>query len=404
MSTISLGDCHPLVQITALHATSPKKAGWTGGRASHSLNASSSGEGLYYYEAKILIKPNTGGVVRVGWSWDKLPSPVHEVGKDSFSLGYDGQKGCRMYKNKRIPYGEPYGDGDIIGSFLNMTFSHNITISFSRNGKVFEHLTLYFPCSIHSNDDLFIDCPMLPFYPSFALKNAAVLMNFGSSPFVYAPVLSSGYRAVSSARLHSCNLLGQLLQIRIPSSAVCEERSLLSFADSEHNNIAEEFEPITKMECSKWNQKQMQTAIHQQLFERGKTGNTLLHQAISNHNWNACTALIQKLMCLPLMVRREFVSIRNRQGKTALHIATNIPGNIKFAILLVKAGFSLFVKDKDLMTPLQYTAHDVTKRDILFRCGGSRQAFAIFLAGYGFLTLRFTTNQQKNHPGKIEPR
>ena len=56
------------------------------------------------------------------------------------------------------------------------------------------------------------------------------------------------------------------------------------------------------------------------------------------------------------------------------------------------------------MTPLEYIAHDPMKRDILFRCGGNRQAFAIFLAGNGFLTLRIKSPQQKEHPGKIEPR
>ena len=176
----------------------------------------------------------------------------------------------------------------------------------------------------------------------------------------------------------------------MPSSAVCKERSLISF--SEYSS-------------SEWNNDQLQTAVHQLLFERGKSGNTLLHQAICNNNWEACTTLIQKLICLPLMVRRDFVSIKNRQGKTALHIAlANPQTNIKFAVLLIKAGCGLFVKDKHLMTPLDYIAHDLTKRDILFRCGGSRQAFAIFLAGNGLLTLRFKENQQKIHPGKIEPR
>ena len=277
-----------------------------------------------------------------------------------------------------------------------MTSSFNVTFSFAKNGNHFEALS--FPFSIHFNDDPFVDCHTLPFYPSYALKNAAVSMNFGTSTFVYAPDVSSRYCAVSSARLHHFNLSEQLLRIHIPSAALCEER-LITVTNRTVNNVIQSTTETSSKE-------QLQTAIRQKLFVRGKTGNTLLHQAISCSNWDACTTLIQMLMCLPETDRREFISLKNRQGKTALHIALiKTQNNFKFAVLLVKAGFSLFVKDnKDFMTPLEYIAHDPMKRDILFRCGGNRQAFAIFLAGNGFLTLRIKSPQQKEHPGKIEPR
>jgi ATP-dependent RNA helicase DDX1 len=132
---------------------------WAGGRATLGLHA-----GTGYYEVKIIA---ASGTARLGWA---TKSANLDLGKDANGFGYGGT-GKKAHKAKFENYGEPFGVGDVVGAYVD--FEQRV-IGFTKNGvdlgtayKIPPLLDLY---------DL---------YPTVALKDASVILNIGTQPFVW---------------------------------------------------------------------------------------------------------------------------------------------------------------------------------------------------------------------------
>lgn len=143
-----------LLQVDGLRCSSSGKF-WAGAHGTHGVQS-----GRHYFEVKI-----TGnGIARVGWA-DRSASL--ELGKDAFGFGFGGT-GKKVTGNKYEDYGESFGNGDVIGCYLDMTRGE---IAFSKNGY---DLPIAFS---HIN-------PKLVLYPAVLLKDCSLEANFGSVPFV----------------------------------------------------------------------------------------------------------------------------------------------------------------------------------------------------------------------------
>lgn len=134
---------------------------WVGIRATHGIN-----RGKFYYEVEILEKGNS----RVGWS----TIAAHlELGKDSQGFGYGG-KGWKSYNGQYEKYGDEYTQGDFIGCYIDFT---NKQISFSKNGDLYE-AAYEIPESVIGS----------VLFPTIALSNSSVRVNFGYSNFRFPPL------------------------------------------------------------------------------------------------------------------------------------------------------------------------------------------------------------------------
>lgn len=87
--------------------------GYRMARATHGAH-----EGTWYCEVTINHLGETGHC-RLGWATAKaeLQAPV---GFDAFGFAYRDLEGCKVHKALREDYGEPYGEGDVIGLLLHM--------------------------------------------------------------------------------------------------------------------------------------------------------------------------------------------------------------------------------------------------------------------------------------------
>lgn len=75
-------------------------------------------EGDWYFEAKML--PYKGdGAVRLGWS-QRRSDPETPVGFDIYGFGYRNRTGEFVHAARLKPYGQPFGDGDIIGCRIHL--------------------------------------------------------------------------------------------------------------------------------------------------------------------------------------------------------------------------------------------------------------------------------------------
>jgi ATP-dependent RNA helicase DDX1 len=159
-----------LVSADGCEATGQAEKQWTGARATHGVRS-----GKFYYEAHVQSK----GICRVGFS---TMAAHHELGRDAHGFGYGGT-GMKSFMNTFEAYGEPYGEGDVIGCLLDMT-SHPPSIHFSKNGKA---LGRAFSLSEeHASSVLF---------PACVLKGATIKINFGQTPFLCLP---HGFRGISA--------------------------------------------------------------------------------------------------------------------------------------------------------------------------------------------------------------
>eukprot|EP01114_Cavostelium_apophysatum_P021239 TRINITY_DN7357_c0_g1_i1.p1 TRINITY_DN7357_c0_g1~~TRINITY_DN7357_c0_g1_i1.p1 ORF type:complete len:735 (+),score=215.11 TRINITY_DN7357_c0_g1_i1:84-2288(+) len=132
-------------------------------------------KGKYYYEMTL----NDEGKCRFGWA---TKAAKLELGRDEFGFGY-GLTGMKSNSNNFVKYGESFGKGDTIGSYLNC---ENGEISFSKNGTVF-------PVAFTIPDKYW----RFAFYPAFCCCNAEATFNFGAKPFKYPP--EGGYVGLESA-------------------------------------------------------------------------------------------------------------------------------------------------------------------------------------------------------------
>ena len=132
---------------------------WGGARATKSVKA-----GKYYYEVQIV----GNGVGRVGFS---TAAATLELGIDADGFGYGGT--AKKSNSRRFDsYGETYGDGDILGCFVDLD---RMEISFSKNGT---HLGVAFRLPKNFSD---------PLFPAICLKNCGARVNFGTAPFEFPP-------------------------------------------------------------------------------------------------------------------------------------------------------------------------------------------------------------------------
>ncbi|VDD76885.1 unnamed protein product [Mesocestoides corti] len=171
-------------------------AGWQGCRANRGVK----GEGRYYYEARVI---ESNGLARIGWTTED-GSLV--VGTDRFGFGYgsdnegfglSGQQGKRMHNNDIDNYGESFGEGDVIGCFLDLT---QRTFKWAKNGHPFGdayRLPADFNAALANGSGAATAAKKVAFFPTVALNNSTVECNFGDSQFSYFP-------GVSHRLLHWC--------------------------------------------------------------------------------------------------------------------------------------------------------------------------------------------------------
>lgn len=159
-------------------------SGWQGCRANRGVR----GEGRFYYEARVV---ESNGLSRIGWTTE---DGSLLVGTDSFGFGYgsdcegfglSGQQGKRLHNNEIDNYGESFGEDDVIGCFLDLT---QRTIRWAKNGHPFGD-------AYRLPDDLDTAfaagaspvARRVAFFPTVALNNSTVELNFGDSQFSYFP-------------------------------------------------------------------------------------------------------------------------------------------------------------------------------------------------------------------------
>lgn len=99
-----------------LSADRASVTGWKGFRsvrATHGFH-----EGTHYCEVSVEHLGDSGHV-RLGWS-SRQAEINAPVGYDQHGFGYRDLEGSRVHKASREPYGEPYGEEDVLGLFLHL--------------------------------------------------------------------------------------------------------------------------------------------------------------------------------------------------------------------------------------------------------------------------------------------
>lgn len=99
-----------------LSADRASVSGWKGFRsvrATHGFH-----QGTHYCEVSVEHLGDSGHV-RLGWS-SRQAEINAPVGYDQHGFGYRDLEGSRVHKASREAYGEPYGEGDVLGLFLHL--------------------------------------------------------------------------------------------------------------------------------------------------------------------------------------------------------------------------------------------------------------------------------------------
>ncbi|VDN20934.1 unnamed protein product, partial [Dibothriocephalus latus] len=153
---------------------------WAGVRANYGIR-----KGKVFFEARLLkqiavenLDSLSGGathVLRVGWSAE---STGFALGEEPLSFGYGGT-GKKSCDNKFTDYGCKFGEGDTIGSFLEITDSEAV-MNFAVNG-VNQGECFRVPLSSLGSE------PVL--FPHIYVKNVEFSVNFGQNdmPAWFAP-------------------------------------------------------------------------------------------------------------------------------------------------------------------------------------------------------------------------
>ncbi len=142
--------------------------GWAGGRATHGCCVG----GRAYYEVTVTDE----GLCRVGWS---TLTASRNLGTDASGIGYGGT-GKASWARQFNTYGEPFGQGDVIGCLLDRVRN---TCEFSRNGKRFG-TAFKLPPELSRPGAAVL-------FPAAVLKNAELKFNFGASPFAHQPAAAA---------------------------------------------------------------------------------------------------------------------------------------------------------------------------------------------------------------------
>jgi len=150
----------------------------------------------------------------------------YELGKDAYGFGFGGT-GMKSFNGTFEAYGTKYGDGAVIGCFLDL---EKLEISYSINGT-HQGVAFALPETL-VNTVLF---------PAFVFKGAGASFNFGNSTFKYAPsqafanlVNANPSHVVSSAAKEAYS---HASRIRLPLAIVLEPAREL--AEQVHQNIDE---------------------------------------------------------------------------------------------------------------------------------------------------------------------
>lgn len=148
-----------------LVAQSRAEKNWGGVRASVGVFASCGGK--VYYEVTVTDE----GLCRVGWS---APTASLDLGTDRLGFGFGGT-GKKSHNRQFDAYGEPFGQGDVIGCLLDCCGAAG-SVAFTKNGRPMGE-AFKLPPHVHSQ----------VLHPAVCLKNAEFTVNFGSTPFAHPP-------------------------------------------------------------------------------------------------------------------------------------------------------------------------------------------------------------------------
>jgi ATP-dependent RNA helicase DDX1 len=167
---LSASDRSSMVSLSpsGLQAQCRQAADWGGVRGA--LGAL---RGRVFFEAVMTDE----GLCRVGWA---TQAASHNLGTDRHGLGFGGT-GKRSHNNKFEAYGAPFAMGDVIGCCLDLGAGSGsgapLVASFTKNGvPLGEAFSLAGAAR-----------PAGALYPAVCLKNAELALNFGATPFRFAP-------------------------------------------------------------------------------------------------------------------------------------------------------------------------------------------------------------------------
>jgi len=146
---------------------------WSGARSTYGFDI-----GKVYYEVKILderknlMKPDetdrkTGSLkeLRVGWSTNDTDLIL---GRESTSFAYSSRGGKKWRQAKGVNYGQSFGKGDVIGSYLDIKGDY-LSIRFTKNGE--DQDVAY---EIHNSE-----LRGMALFPHVSSKNFIFEVNFG---------------------------------------------------------------------------------------------------------------------------------------------------------------------------------------------------------------------------------
>jgi Set1/Ash2 histone methyltransferase complex subunit ASH2 len=110
---LSSKDKAPGLELSADRAAVTGWKGFRSVRATHGFH-----EGTHYCEVTVEHLGETGHC-RLGWS-TKQAEINAPVGYDQHGFGYRDLEGSKVHKASREEYGEPFGEGDVLGLFLHL--------------------------------------------------------------------------------------------------------------------------------------------------------------------------------------------------------------------------------------------------------------------------------------------
>jgi ATP-dependent RNA helicase DDX1 len=125
-------------------------------------------QGCYYFEVTVRDE----GVGRVGWC--TLDATL-ELGCDRNGFGYGGTA-MKSTGRKFVPYGEKYGQDDVLGCWIERAPGAPTRFAFGRNGN-FLGVAFTVPAATSVGT----------LFPAVAFRNAELGVNFGDTPFKHAP-------------------------------------------------------------------------------------------------------------------------------------------------------------------------------------------------------------------------
>lgn len=175
--SFSIADRTKHVAVEGRLVQSRSVSSWEGIRASRGV-----ARGKWYFVAR----PDDEGLCRVGWSTARANL---NLGNDARGFGYGGT-GMKSHRAKFDPYGTKFGKGDVIVCLLGIDEqTGTVSVEFLRNdqrlGVAFESIKV----GRAADDDA-------AFYPTVALKNAQVSVDFDETNIVAE---NMGYRSISHA-------------------------------------------------------------------------------------------------------------------------------------------------------------------------------------------------------------